>query len=656
MEVAMSSCLNSPPLFPRNGHTLVAGIAARISGCQNQKELSLDDQVDHGKQIVADIYSGPVDYRVVATKGKGERLDRPELAEIEDMLRARELDLLVVEDLGRMVRGTEAVRLCGIAVDHGTRVLAPNDCLDTAEDTWEEDAISACRDHVGHNAHTSKRLKQKLMNRFKKFGGATALPIFGYIKPPGAKTYDDWQKEPAAVPIYTEWLRLLRETLNCSLVADWLNREGIRPGKHCRRTTWTGAMVRRIAANPILMGMPSRGSKHTVKHNESGRRKSVKNPKGAQYRECPHLAFWIESDWREINDALNERNRHFRRTPINGSDPLLHVPRKRTRFPGQHARCWYCGRHYVWGANGMKEHLQCNGSREWRCWNSFGFHGALAVQKLTGLITGSLYALDGFDQQFRELVSQEQQTGRGDLALRWEKLRRGDMALASEKENLLNAIASYGPRPMFEQKLAAIEANERGLAKERWELERLGKRNLTLPASVLELRELLEEKFVRLGIDSPEFGQLMRYIVPEFYIYLVRLCDGGHLLPRARVRLNLGGAIPDIKCVAGLAPILTRELNVDLFDPPQREQVRVEAARLEALGLKQREIAKRLPGEPTQTAVQRALGLQRLMDQRGLESPYVVLQQPPEDYSKLRRHQNRKYRFEPLSGFEPPKI
>ncbi len=109
---------NSP--IPRNGHTLVVGIVARISGCKNQKELSLDDQSDHGKQVVAEEYDGASEFRTIATKGKGERLDRPELAEIETMLRSRELDVLVVEDIGRLVRGVEAARLCGIAVDHGT--------------------------------------------------------------------------------------------------------------------------------------------------------------------------------------------------------------------------------------------------------------------------------------------------------------------------------------------------------------------------------------------------------------------------------------------------------------------------------------------------------------------------------------------------------
>jgi len=108
------------PITPRNGHTLIVGIVARISGCANQKELSLDDQVDHGHQLVAEMYDGPVEYRVVSTTGKGERLDRPELAEVEVMIRSRELDVLIGEDLGRIVRGTEAAWLCGIAVDHGT--------------------------------------------------------------------------------------------------------------------------------------------------------------------------------------------------------------------------------------------------------------------------------------------------------------------------------------------------------------------------------------------------------------------------------------------------------------------------------------------------------------------------------------------------------
>ena len=57
-------------LQPRNGHTLEAGMIARISGCVNQKEVSLEDQEDHGKEVVRELYPEPkpVQYTVIASK------------------------------------------------------------------------------------------------------------------------------------------------------------------------------------------------------------------------------------------------------------------------------------------------------------------------------------------------------------------------------------------------------------------------------------------------------------------------------------------------------------------------------------------------------------------------------------------------------------
>ena len=106
------------------------------------------------------MYEGPVEYRIIATKGKGERLDRPELVEIEKNSAAVN-STCIMEDVGRLIRGADAVRLWGVAVDHGTRCIAPNDCCDTADDNWEQDLLNACAEHVGHNAHTSKRIKQR---------------------------------------------------------------------------------------------------------------------------------------------------------------------------------------------------------------------------------------------------------------------------------------------------------------------------------------------------------------------------------------------------------------------------------------------------------------------------------------------------------------
>jgi site-specific DNA recombinase len=643
-------------LKPRNGHTLVVGIVARISGCQNQKEMSLDDQVDHAKQVVVELYEGPVDYRTIATKGKGEALDRPELDQIEQMLRTGKLDLLIAEDIGRMVRGIEAAHICGIAVDHGTRVLAPNDCIDTADDSWEEDVISACRDHVGHNAHTSKRLKQKLMNRFRKFGGATPREIYGYVKPEGAKTFDEWQKDPAATPIIQEGLRRLKATLNCSAVADWFNQQGAPTGKYRRtRKKWTGAMIRKFYCNPILKGQPGRGFRHTVKHNETGRRIAMKNPKGPIFLDCPNLAHLDPVEFDELNALLGAKNSLYHRKPINGVDPRAQVPRKRTRFPGQHARCWYCGRRFVWGANGATDGLMCPGSREWRCWNSVGFNGPLAAERLVTAATAELYSLQGFDAQFAELVMQAQWDRSGAETERWQKLRSGEESLQREQENFQAAIAQYGPRPMFHDKLLELEAREKELARERYQLESLGRRELQLPQSVEELRGLLEEKFRLLAVNSPEFGDLMRLLVPEFHVYLVRLLDGGHMMPRAKVKLALGGIVPDIQHVPGLGDLLAKDLTLDLFDRPyQRERIRQEAVCLAGEGLTQRQIAAQLSERPKLPVVQRALALDRKMKELGLDSPYAMVLAPPDDYPKFRRHRNSQYRFVPQDGYQQP--
>ena len=658
----MTHCSDNQ-LKPRNGHTLVVGIIARISGCANQKEMSLDDQVDHAKEEVGELYQGPVDYRIVATRGKGESLTRPELVEIEAMLRTRKLDLLVMEDVGRLVRGSEAGRLWGIAVDCGVRCLAPNDCLDTTDETWEEDLLEACAEHVGHNAHTSKRLKKKLMNRFKKSGAVTPCPAFGYSKPPNAKTFDDWRKDEAATPIIREALQRLRSSLNCSAVADWLNQQSVPVGKYCGRkgrqlNKWSGAMVRRYFRNPMLKGQPGRGFRHTVKHHETGRRISVPNPKGPIFRDYPHLAHVDPAEFDEVNALLKAKNDKYHRKPVNGHDPLWRVSRKRTVFPGQHARCWYCGWHCVWGGNGVTENLMCSASRDWHCWNSVGFNGALAVKRIVPAITANLYKLDGFADQFTDLVRQAKRDRSGSKADDWQKLLSDDVALAREKENFKAAIKVAGAHSMLLEQLNEIDIREKELAVRRSRLEHLRTKELHVSENIGNLREQLEENFQRLAVDSPEFGDLMQTLVPEFYVYLVRLVDGGHPLPRAKIKLSLAGAVQDAELVPGLTDLLTREVTIDLFDrPPQRERIRVITIPLAAERVPQRQIATRLTAErPKLPVVQQALALDRKMKELGLETPYVLVTEPPEEYPKLRRHKNPKYRFQPREGYVRPAI
>jgi hypothetical protein len=385
---------------------------------------------------------------------------------------------------------------------------------------------------------------------------------------------------------------------------------------------------------------------------------SVKNPKGPVYRDCPHLAHLIPVEFDDLNVAMQANNDRYRRKPKNGVDPCWQRPRKRTRFPGQHACCWYCGWHYVWGGNGMTENLMCSASREWHCWNSFGFNGEVAAQRLVSAITDELFRLDGFEAQFTDLVRRVQRDRSGSVADDWRKLISDETTLAKEKENFNDAIRMFGARSMLLQQMNDIETREKELARRRHRLEHLRAKDLELPESIGDLRQQLEDEFLRLSIDSPEFGDLMRQLVPEFHVYLVRLIDGGHPLPRAKVKLALAGFIPDAALVPGLGELLTQELTIDLFDRPfQRERIRAKAVRLADQGLTQRQIAAQLTEEkPKLPVVQEALALDRKMKELQLDTPYVLVTNPPSDYSKLRRWKNSKYCFRPREGYQRPAL
>jgi hypothetical protein len=218
------------------------------------------------------------------------------------------------------------------------------------------------------------------------------------------------------------------------------------------------------------------------------------------------------------------------------------------------------------------------------------------------------------------------------------------------------AIKEAGCRPMLLESLDEIEAEEARLLLQRHQLRRRLQPNFKLPESPSVLGQMLEEQFRKLAVDSPGFAKLMRILVPNVYVYSVRLCDGGHLLPRAKVTLNLGGTFPDISIVPGLAALFTRELTLDLFTPPQRVRILAESIRLAAEGLGPNAIAKALPEKPSSTAVQNALALHRKMLSLGLATPYVNVLEPPEDYTKLRRQKNAHYKFTPLDGYQRPAL
>jgi len=625
---------------------------ARISGGQRQKEASLEDQLDHGKSVVQELYPGPSEFEVLSTTGKGERKDRPELKELDGFIRSRKFDVLVAEDLGRIIRGAEAVKICGLAVDHGVRVISPNDCIDTADESWEEDVISACRDHVGHNAHTSKRIKKKLMNRFIKYGGAPGRPIWGYIIPPDAKTYNDWRKDPNATEIYIAWFEKLLLHGNCSDIADWLNAKKVPPGPYAENDRWDGRMVRRVTANSLLKGMPARGQKHTIKQHEYGRRIAVKNPHGPTYFECTHLAHVPTELFDTVNAKLIEQNRGLGRKTVDGDDPRYRVLKKRTRWPGQHILCGVCGRFMYWGGHGQNEHMMCAGVREYACWNTATFDGVVAGAKLIQSFLSVVESLSGYDEAFLAAIQKTVSERSGHRTERLQIAEQNVKKYQRELTNLMDGVARMG----F---CDALESRVRETETELKQATALRDRIVNEPITVPELPEIEALKAVArrvtdLGFKDLEFCQTMKSLIPKLMIFPYRPRDGGHVVQRAVLSIDLAPLAGDAEFI--LDGKLTAEQVVDLFDPPQRIQFLGSIVALKHHAKTEREIARELG--ITQPVVQRAAALHRKMVESGSDDAYESLLEPPDDDCKRAVHLHHRYEFRPLDGYPqvPPEL
>lgn len=369
-----------PRLTPRWRNILRVLIIVRIS-TENQDIKSLDDQIALLKRWVADRYDGPVEWHIIRGQGSGECTTRDAVVEAEQLVATGEFDLVIMEDLARHMRRMLSVVLCEQCEDTGTRLIAINDGVDTCKD-WRLNACFASMKHEMSNKDTSNRIKRTLQNRFTQ-GEALTLPIFGYIKPDGAKHDSEMRKDPAAEPIYQEWFRRLDNGASASEIADWLNDSQVSTGAYCRLKTWTPQMVARITCNPILKGVRIRNRVKSKRTNKDGKYRAVKaDPGELLTRQCPHLAFFDAEYYDRVVGKVKRRNAGYRAGKAEGHHPGKGRPKKRTVWPGQHIYCGICGRLLRYGGHGQNHHLLCRGAYEYRCWNAVTVDGPLAAERI----------------------------------------------------------------------------------------------------------------------------------------------------------------------------------------------------------------------------------------------------------------------------------
>jgi hypothetical protein len=428
-------------------------------------------------------------------------------------------------------------------------------------------------------------------------------------------------------------------------IADWLNASEVPLGPYLRGDRWIGTMIGRITRNPILKGVRVRNRVISKRHNKTGRHRAVKAaPEERLERHCPHLAFFDADYYDRVVAKVNARNAKYRRKGEEGIDPRRNISNKRTRFPGQCIYCGICGRLYVFGGHGRKDHLMCSGARQHVCWNGVTVDGPLAANRIAAAFLQEVAKLEDYDATFLAMVTEESSKLDSAREGRLKELSHTRERQEREIQNLVKFIREGGSSPLIHADLQRLEG-ERGRLD--WEIRDWQNKptNAVVLPSVDEIRELGRAAVRDLPIESFEFADRMRKLVGKIFVHPFIPVDHGELVLRATVILQLAKLVPDARARDVLAQPMAKTLTIDLFDPPQRVayRERIIAMRENAT---EREVAHELG--LTLTASQRAAKLDRLMRARGLIDPYLPVTEPPADNAQFRRCRHPRYKFDPL--------
>jgi DNA invertase Pin-like site-specific DNA recombinase len=582
---------------------------------------------------------------MISTRGSGERLDREELDTLREAISRNDVDLVLTEDIGRICRRLDSLKICEHCQDHNTRLIAINDYLDTSSESWKILGIMAAARHEQYNEDTSRRIKRSLSNRFTQ-GGIIQTLIACYEKPEGAKNLSEIRKFPEWEPIVEGIFDRLENDWSYSEVADWLNEQSVPTGRWCTMKTWDCAKVIRVVHCTMLKGIRTRNKKVSKRDNKTGRRKPVNAPpKDWLEYPCPHLAFVSAERYDRLIAKLKEKNACYRAGKKNGIDNRLGRSKKRTVWPGQHVTCGVCGRNYVYGGNGLIRHLACRGSKEYKCWNSISFDAELASHKIGSAVYEQIATMPDFADVYAACVRDELNQ-RGDS--REDRIAAVRKALAEKNRhigNIVKSIEDTGGTPALCDRLKLLEEERKQITRQLEDIEQESQDFQSLP-SFEELRDLALKSFQDLPRESHEFAKIMKQLIPTIVVYPHRALDGGHVVLRAKFNLSLVPLLPVLRKLTLDLSVLMRELTVDLFEVPQRIEFRERIVAMIGQGVQQRETAKELG--ITQPAVQRALKLDALMNQSGTADPFIPIFEPPEDYGRLRRHKHKRFKFEPL--------
>ena len=326
-------------------------LPARISQ-PTQDSQSNDSQHFDTERWLLQVYTGERRVHRFGEQASGWLADRPYLDEAMDMIKTREWDAVIVGELREVYRNPQFLwKFVQDCVDHDTRFISIADGVDTAEEEWENRMYVATL--LAGMAVPEARRRVKCKATFAFHQGGMVLKIrYGYRKltkeEAASGQFGPKGLRIAKIVECTSYIHGMRLRVlagdSYPVVADWLNDEGVDPGPYVTGGKWTGRLVRDLLRDPILSGRRQFRKEVSQLIYAKGKNKPKTNPNPPEMQDFVELAHFTPEEHHELLAVMDERKENGAKDQRSGRDsPLFDVPRARSLWPGQHARCAACG-------------------------------------------------------------------------------------------------------------------------------------------------------------------------------------------------------------------------------------------------------------------------------------------------------------------------
>lgn len=624
---------------------------ARYS-CEDQNQLSVPDQFKRIGRHLEEQGIKPVQIFYESDEEmSGELLSRPGIDRVREMVRSRKVDLVVVEEISRLFRDRgEPHKFAGECVDHGVRLVAINDQFDTNNPGWQRDLSRAADEHASANDKTSMRIKRAYEGRWQD-GYAMGPLVPGYKRRPvDAIRFERTRRGPFTDKKDERWTPTLKEMFDrvargdpLRSVAEFLEREGLPKPVNRKTARWNERGVKSLVQNPIFKGQERYRRTFNKKHHASGRHiPEQSQPEQIMFRDMPHLAHVDALVWRQANDAISRRDR-ARNHPKGADNPNFRIPRESRSLLSNHFYCSVCGGKMI-GQGRDGGGYRCAKALRGTCWNratvSRGLTHTAILRAVTEALLGLTGVVDALVEQVQLLHAKD-----GDVARKLAELEQ-QITAADQRVGHCGEALLANPRSEFlSAKLTEAETRKAELVGQCETLKAQTQMSANPPSrqGVLDAIDLALQELADAG---PEVGLLVRQLTTPVQAIPFQRIDCSLVVLRARFQVNLVAMLPshcqqlirgtevDVSEVGGV----TKEMTIDLFENPGPVKFAKEALSLHHEGCPDQEISKRLG--TTRRTTYDAIRLAKLMEQRGVEEPYVRLIQMPASASRWRQRHN----------------